>query len=376
MTTTSVGSSVGHVIGPDGLFSVRLEDGEIRLRAVAGDTVHVRDMGDGDLHAMFTVELGEGSASFTLAKDGLFRRGPNADLMIEVPSRATVVVEGRSADIEADGLLGDQRYRTVSGDARLRSVSGRIAVDSVSGDIDILASGEAGMTVRTVSGDVAIRAATITALEAATTSGDLRVAGRLAGAGPFAIVTVSGDALLAPAGDVRIEMATLSGDLRSQLAGRSAGGRGRRSLEVGSGGPLVSVRSMSGDLVVVPPTAVGARDEATGVVLSSPPVAPPAPDLEPVSPPIQPSAPASAAEPGATTNSAITAAYDDARLRILRSLERGEIDVAEAGRRLEALDGDGEPAQDRAADDDAGDGHPVDPAIETTRYARPGTPDA
>ena len=37
----------------------------------------------------------------------------------------------------------------------------------------------------------------------------------------------------------------------------------------------------------------------------------------------------------ARVNGAIAAAYDDARLRILRSLERGEIDVAEAGRRLE-----------------------------------------
>ena len=37
-------------------------------------------------------------------------------------------------------------------------------------------------------------------------------------------------------------------------------------------------------------------------------------------------------------NGAIAAAYEDARLRILRSLERGEIDVEEAGLRLEALD--------------------------------------
>jgi hypothetical protein len=359
MTTTSVGSSISHAIGPDGLFSVRLEDGEIRLRGVAGDTIRVRDMRDGDLDAMFAVELGEGSASFTLAKGGLLRRGSNPDMLIEVPSGATVVVEARSADIEADGLIGDQRYRTVSGDTRLRSVSGRIAVEAVSGDIDVVASGEARMAVRTVSGDVAIRAATITALEAATTSGDLRVAGRLAGPGPFAIVTVSGDALLAPAGDVRIEMATLSGDLRSQLAGRSEGGHGRRSLEVGSGGPLVTVRSMSGDLLVVPPTTVGARDEAPGVV-----------------PPVPPSAPTPAAEPAATTNSAIAAAYDDARLRILRSLECGEIDVAEAGRRLEALDGDGEPAQEPAAAQHDGDGNPVDPSSETTRYTRPGTPDA
>ena len=43
-------------------------------------------------------------------------------------------------------------------------------------------------------------------------------------------------------------------------------------------------------------------------------------------------------------NPAIAAAYDDARLNILRSLERGEIDVDEAGRRLESLDG-GEPGE-------------------------------
>ena len=41
------------------------------------------------------------------------------------------------------------------------------------------------------------------------------------------------------------------------------------------------------------------------------------------------------------SDTAIAAAYDEARLRILRSVERGEIDVAEAGRRLEALDAAG-----------------------------------
>jgi hypothetical protein len=358
MTTTSTGSSLTHVIGPDGLFSIRLDEGEIRLRGVAGDTIRIRDVGDHDLEGMFSTRLGDGSAALTLHKGGpAFRlplRGSSPDLMIEVPSHATVVVEARSADIEADGLLGDQRYRTVSGDTKLRGVSGRIAVEAVSGDIDVLAAGEAGMTVRSVSGDVAVRAATITSLEAATTSGDLRVAGRLAGPGPFAIVTVSGDALLAPAGDLRIEMATLSGDLRSQLAGsRSEGGRGRRTLEVGAGGPLVTVRSMSGDLLVVPPTAVAEGDDAAAP-RSVAPIADPTPT--PVAP-----------VPG-PTNSAIVAAYDEARLRILRSLERGEIDVAEAGRRLEALDGDGEgdPEVSRR----------IDPTTATARYTQPDASDA
>ncbi|HEX5148156.1 MAG TPA: hypothetical protein VFW02_03665, partial [Candidatus Limnocylindrales bacterium] len=82
--------------------------------------------------------------------------------------------------------------------------------------------------------------------------------------------------------------------------------------------PVVTFRSMSGDLSVVRATRVGAA--------------------EPSQPPSPPSAPEPAASPSSTANSAIAAAYDAARLRILRSLERGEIDVAEAGRRLELLD--------------------------------------
>jgi hypothetical protein len=42
--------------------------------------------------------------------------------------------------------------------------------------------------------------------------------------------------------------------------------------------------------------------------------------------------------PPSPSAAAISAAYEDARLTILKQLERGEIDVTEAGRRLEALD--------------------------------------
>ena len=106
-------------------------------------------------------------------------------------------LETASAEIEADGLLGDQRYRTASGDITLRAVSGGIAIDAVSGDIDILATARRRVIGRTVSGDLELRAATLPSL-VSTTSGDFKVAGRLAGAGPFTIETVSGDALWRP----------------------------------------------------------------------------------------------------------------------------------------------------------------------------------
>ncbi len=340
--TTATGSSLEHAIGADGLLAIRLRDGEVRLHAVDGESVRVRDVNGNELEDMFAIEAAAGSLSLKAGR-GLeiivgprsMRRGAGRhtpELEIDLPRRATLVLEAASGDVEADGLLGDQRYRTASGDVVLRAVSGRIAVEVVSGDVDITATGEAQAFARSVSGDVAIRASTLSALQVTTTSGDMKVAGRLAGPGPFTIDTVSGDGLLAPAGDVRIEMTSLTGDLGSELEGRQVTERGRRSLSIGTAGPVVTFRSMSGDLSVVRATPFDAG------------VAPEPP--QPLSPP-EPSP-----EAHSTANGAIAAAYEAARLRILRSLERGEIDVAEAGRRLETLDAGDVAVQSRA--DEAG----------------------
>jgi hypothetical protein len=307
--------------GPHG---IRLRDGQVRLHAVDGDVVRVRDVNGHELDEMFVIKASDGSLSLR-ADRGLeivvgprsMRRGRGhmPELEIDLPRRATLVLEAASGDVQADGLLGDQRYRTASGDIVPRAVSGRIAVELVSGGIDITATGESQVSARSVPGDIARRAAKLSTLQLTTTSGDMRIAGRLSGPGPFTIETVSGDALLAPAGDIRIEMTSLTGDLASELEGKQVSEKGRRSLSIGANGPVASFRSMSGDLRVVRPTLVGMP--------------------EPPSPPLTPGPPRIEQVPA---NGAIAAAYDDARLRILRSLERGEIDVAEAGRRLETLD--------------------------------------
>ena len=348
--TTKTDSTLDHTIGAEGVVAVSLMSGTIRLRAVDGDAVHVRDASGGDLHATFTVELGPGS--FTLRSrrglgiPGLRTGGGVADLEIDLPRRATVVLDGTSAEIDATGLSGDQRYKTVSGDITLRTVSGRIRVDAVSGDIDATTAGEAAVTARTVSGDLDLRASTLSGLDVTSMSGDLKVAGRLVGDGPFRVETVSGDALLAPAGDIRIEMTTVSGDLRSDIGGTAQGGRGRRSLVVGERGATVMFRSMSGDLRVVRAIKV---ETAARTETAARPEPEPTASAETVAPdpmverddtervPVA-FTPPPAPSDGATDADATTTANDDARIAILRALERGEIDVTEAGKRLEALD--------------------------------------
>ena len=117
------------------------------LRAIDGETLRVRDVHDRDLGAMFSVGLGDGSASLTPGTTmiGVLRhvRG-TPDLVIDIPRRATVAIDARTADIAADGLLGDQHYKTVSGDVTLSGAGGSIVVDAVSGDVDVVAPGGPG----------------------------------------------------------------------------------------------------------------------------------------------------------------------------------------------------------------------------------------
>jgi hypothetical protein len=303
MTTQTDDAVVTHRIGVDGMVVVRIADGQVRLRGVTGAEATVRAADGKPLDAL-EIESGERSLTVRTGRGSEFRgfgrsdrargRGRTKDVELEIPFGATVVVEGASTDVDVRGLRGDQRYRSALGDLVLREVSGSLTIEALSGDVEIDADGPSTITARTVSGDLDVRAGSIPELRATTTSGDLYIAGTFDGDGPYAIETVSGDAILAPTDGVRVEARTITGDIDSELPSRRDDADGRRALVIGAGGPTITFRSTSGDL---------------RVVAARPPAATPAAPL------------------------------DDARLTILRALERGEIDVQEAGRRLEALEG-------------------------------------
>jgi hypothetical protein len=332
MTRVDAGAAIEHEIGVTGLLELRLRSGDARLRGVDGSVVRIHDA-DRDLASRLQIERGQGSLSVRVGASGglgsfdqVTHDGIHGeDLVIDVPTRATVVIEASSADVTIDGLIGDQRFRTSSGDVRLRDVSGQISVETVSGDVDMLSVDRAAIAARTVSGDLAVRASDLESLQVSTTSGDVRLAGRLAGAGPFAIDTVSGDMLLALAGGVRLEASTVAGDVTSEVTARSEGSPGRRVLVVGEGRPTMTVRTMSGDVTLIEASAV-MRAHAP-----APPTAADGPTAADASTEDSPTVVIDHAEPRTDDD-------DAARLAILRALEDGEIDVAEAGRRLEALE--------------------------------------
>jgi hypothetical protein len=384
--TATFRGALDHVIGAEGVLSIRFASGEVRLRAVDGTAVRVRDRSDQDVAAMFEIERAEGSLSLHLGQGrGWFTaKGHTPELDVEVPRRAAIVIESASGDIAGEGLAGEQRYRTTSGDVRLGRCGGRVVAEAVSGDIDVVAVAEIDLSARTVSGDVEVRAGTLRGLRASTTSGDLKIAGRFSSDGAFAVDTVSGDGLVAPVGDLKVEMTTVTGDLHSDLEARTEGGRGHRSVVIGSRGPVMTFRSLSGDLRITRPVAIEPTEAAETADAATPTPEPdaeretagataqraPAPVVADADPTqrgttvIRWTAPDTAPVPGPTdaagqaaeavqlpdTSPRAQPSADEARMQILRSLERGEIDVAEAGARLEALDAAAASANGGSAD--------------------------
>jgi hypothetical protein len=311
---------IEHEIGPAGSLQLRITSADVQIRAVEGSIARARaifevraaDEAEADRvfgEVQLRVARGDGTLAISepnrhthgLAA-GLQRLlgGPYADLSVEIelPAGAEVRVDGVSADLTATGLRGNQQFKTVSGDLVLTDVAGELGLHSVSGDATVRAVAELALEAGSVSGDLSIVAPRLSRLHANTVSGDLEIEAELAGGEPHRVETVSGDFTLGLLGSLNLEVRGLSTDVRCDLPHRSEGSRDRRRYLIGDGGPQLLFSSMSGDVSV----RAARRLPAAG-------------PAQPPEPPTPPPAP-------------------DERLAILRALERGELNVDEALRRL------------------------------------------
>ena len=341
--TTLDREMIEHEIGTDGSLTIRGHDGPVELRAVDGTTARIHGSGPRPLEDDYRILQAPGSLELTAITSWQLRmlRGERRCQAIQVtlPRGTRVRVETASGDVRAVGIAGDQRYRTVSGDVDVET-PGRVDLETVSGDAR-LRSATLLAQARTVSGDLDVAAPTIVALQARTTSGDMTVAGSFDGAGPFALETVSGNVAVRPVGPLRVEGTTVTGDVRSSLPHRSGGSVGRRTIELGEGGPVVGFRSISGDLRVD-----ADRDRPAVPDVPAMPAAAEAPNA--------PDAPAPGVTPVASASPVDDREED--RLAILRELEAGTIGVAEAGRRLSELDAPPRSASPGEFEQDGGPG--------------------
>jgi hypothetical protein len=312
--------TIDHTIGERGSVSVSVTSGDVRARAITGGDAHVRATfeisasSDAEADRIFdaiqlrvqrgkgqlTVEEHDGGGPHGSVIDRIFGGGGHADLTVEaeIPATASVGLNAVSSDMEVNGFHGEQHYRTVSGDLMLSALGGSVQLETVSGDATVRADEPVELQVHCVSGDVTITTPLLRSLRANTVSGDVELEAELAGDGNFRVETVSGDLVVGLLGSATFEVHGLSTDVHSELDHRLEGQVDRRRLIVGSGGPRLVFNSMSGDLDVRRPRRV------------------------------------SATVPTAKATPAPSAAEQKSQLEVLRALERGEISVDEATRRL------------------------------------------
>jgi len=316
--------TIEHPLGPHGRVGIKVTSSDGVVRGVSGENARItanfqiRAGSDEEADRIFAqaqlvVDKGDGYLDVSepnpnASLSGLARlifsgRGVDYDLTAEVPERADLSYAGVSADVNVEGLLGTQAYATVSGDLSLTRLGGSASVNSVSGDVTMRADQPISVKADTVSGDLSVVAPLINGLRANAVSGDIDLEGQLSLGEQFRIDTVSGDLTIGLAGGAVFEVRGISSDVSSDLDHRIEGRQDRRRVTVGSGGPEIVFNSMSGDLAIQRPRR-----------LDRLPAPPPAPAPPAAPPPPQPS--------------------QEDQLAILQALERGEIDVEEATRRL------------------------------------------
>lgn len=331
-------------IGARGRFQLKVTDADVRIRPADSDAVRLRatfemaagsdeeadaileaarlivSAGSGHLDVRSPDNRDRGGLKQALGiPDGATLRRwitgePRVSLTIEgeVPIDAEIRIETVSGDLVIKGMRGEQRYSTVSGDQFLDELGGAVRLNAVSGDATVRADLPLRMRADTVSGDLSVLAPRFEELRLSTVSGDLEVEGELAPRGEHRIESVSGDLQFGLVGGATFDVRGLSTDISAEMPHRVEGRLDRRRVIVGSGVPTVVFNSMSGDISLRAPRRLAAHAERGAA-------------QEAISP-----RPDEASEPATTPSS----------LDVLRALERGEIDVEEAARRLGGGDSD------------------------------------
>jgi hypothetical protein len=314
---------IRHSVGPGGRLEIKVTDADVRVRAAEGGEVRLR--------ATFELAAGseeEADRAFELAKldvhegdeslevrdrrergelSGAVRRlltgSGRISLSIEgeAPPDADLRLETVSGDVAVEGMRAGQRYTTVSGDLFLTDLAGDLRLTTVSGDATMRAQAPILIRAEGVSGDISIIAPRLDGMRLTTVSGDLEVEAQLDRNGEHRMETVSGDVSFGLVGGATFDVRGLSTDISAEVDHRVEGRADRRRVIIGDGIPSVVFSSMSGDIRIRRPRRLAST----------------APEA------------ASSSQPGLASPRS---------LEILRALERGEIDVDEATRRLEGGD--------------------------------------
>jgi len=170
-------------------------------------------------------------------------------------TRGGVDVQTGSGDVRLTNLTGEVRLQTGSGDVRAREISGAVRGGTGSGDIEIEESGPGDIELHTGSGNIRARGIQ-GGFRGETGSGDVEAEGTQSGA--WEIHTGSGNVQLHLPSNAAFDadISTSSGSIEMDspiemtVQGRVEETRRHIRGKVHGGGPLLQVRTGSGDIHV------------------------------------------------------------------------------------------------------------------------------
>jgi hypothetical protein len=176
----------------------------------------------------------------------------SGDQMIE-GTRGNVDVQTGSGDVKLARLTGEIRLQTGSGDVRALEITGPVRGSAGSGNIEVEEKGSGDVDLHTGSGNVSVRGME-GALRAEAGSGDITAEGAQTGA--WEIRTGSGNVHVRLPGEAAFDanISTSSGTLdigapiTMTVQGRVQETRKQIVGKVRGGGPLLTVRTGSGDI--------------------------------------------------------------------------------------------------------------------------------
>jgi len=189
----------------------------------------------------------------TVPADATLRTHSGSGDQVIEGTHGNVEVQTGSGDVRLEHLTGEVRLQTGSGDVRGREIAGAVHGGAGSGDIEIDETGTGDIDLHTGSGNISARGIQ-GGFRAEAGSGDITGEGTQTGS--WEIRTGSGNVhLRLPANaafdaDISTSSGTVDVDhpIEMTVQGRVQESRKQIHGKVGGGGPLLSVRTGSGDI--------------------------------------------------------------------------------------------------------------------------------
>jgi DUF4097 and DUF4098 domain-containing protein YvlB len=211
----------------------------------------------------------------------------SVDYTVSVPRDASVMLKSVSGAVKVTNVNGELRAESISGGVAISAARKIRTLKSISGDVQVSDSQSDDLTAGSTSGSVILRNVKTRIVELQSISGDLRLtdvdadhaemrtvsgnveySGRLSRNGRYEFQSHSGNVRITPMGaaNFSIEATTFSGEVRTDFPLTLQGTpqsyvrdfRGRRQNQslrgtVGSGGPMITMQSFSGNIVIAKP---------------------------------------------------------------------------------------------------------------------------